>query len=271
MKFKKITKLIAPNANQQLNVFGIFIDNVSMNEAVDWVIENAHGKRQVIAQFVNADCLNKAYTNKDYHRLLNKAQRVFADGSGISFASKLKQQPIRENVNGTDMFPLICEKAQRSGTKIFLLGAAINIAKQTKKNIQRYYPAANIVGTQNGYFDKKDTQAVIKKINSSNTDILLVAMGAPLQEQWIDQYKNSINAKVCIGVGGLFDFYSGRISRSPQWLRKIGCEWVWRLIQEPKRMWKRYLIGNFIFVTRVFIEAVTNTVTKTIGGNYANR
>lgn len=265
-----------PNSNanfkqQKINIFDVPVDIMTMDDAVNWVLNRAQGERKVVAHFVNADCLNKAYCNKSYRHILQRVQRVFADGSGVSLAGKLKHKSIIDNVNGTDMFPLLCKGAQKTGVKIFLLGAGGDIAKQVKINIQRRYPAANIVGTQDGYFDVKETKNVILKINESKADILLVAMGAPLQEQWIDQYRQVIDAKVCIGVGGLFDFYSGRISRSPLWLRKLGCEWIWRLIQEPKRMWKRYLVGNFVFVARVFIELSINVVIKMTGGDYAKR
>lgn len=238
-------------ANSTITIFDININNDTMSEAVDWVVSKSLGQKKVVAQFVNADCLNKAYCDKEYRSTLSKAQHIFADGSGIALAGKITQQKVVDNVNGTDLFPLLCEKSQETGMRIFLLGARPNIAKRARQNMHRQYPGAKIVGVHNGYFDEDDTDAVIEKINVSKADVLLVAMGAPTQELWIDQHHKKINAKVCIGVGGLFDFYSGRISRAPLWLRTLGCEWTWRLLQEPSRMWQRYLIGNFVFVLRV--------------------
>lgn len=234
-----------------ISIFDVTINNDTMAQAVDWVVKRSSRQKKVVAQFVNADCLNKAYCDNEYRATLNRAQHIFADGSGIALAGKITQQAVTGNVNGTDLFPLLCEKSQETGMRIFLLGARPNIAKQTRKNMHRQYPGAKIVGAHNGYFDEDDTSTVINKINASDANVLLVAMGAPTQELWIEKHRQKINATVCIGVGGLFDFYSGRISRAPLWLRKIGCEWIWRLLQEPSRMWQRYLIGNFSFILRV--------------------
>jgi len=234
-----------------ITIFDVNINNDTMSQAVDWIVAKSLGGKKVVAQFVNADCLNKAYCDKKYRTTLSRAQHIFADGSGIALAGKITQQKVADNVNGTDLFPLLCKKSQETGMRIFLLGARPNIAKKARKNMLQQYPNAKIVGVHNGYFDEDDTDAVIDKVNAANADVLLVAMGAPTQELWIDQHRQKINAKVCIGVGGLFDFYSGRISRAPLWLRTIGCEWTWRLLQEPGRMWQRYLIGNVVFVLRV--------------------
>lgn len=234
-----------------IKLFDIDINNDTLSQAVGWIASKALGQKKVIAQFVNADCLNKAYCDPRYRAILSNAHRVFADGSGIALAGRITQQNVIDNVNGTDLFPLLCKKSQATGMRIFLLGARPNVAKQTQKNMQRQFPETKIVGVHHGYFDDDETDAVIDKVNASKADVLLVAMGAPTQELWIEQHRNNINAKVCVGVGGLFDFYSGRISRAPLWLRNIGCEWTWRLLQEPKRMWQRYLIGNAVFVLRV--------------------
>ena len=234
-----------------INIFDVNINNDTMAQAVEWIVTKASGQKKVVAQFVNADCLNKAYCDLNYRSTLNKAQHIFADGSGIALAGKITQQDVADNVNGTDLFPLLCEKSQKTDMRIFLLGARPNVAKKTRENMHRQYPEAKIVGAKHGYFDEDDTDAVIAKINASGANVLLVAMGAPTQEHWIEQHRHKIDATVCIGVGGLFDFYSGRVSRSPLWLRKLGCEWIWRLLQEPNRMWQRYLIGNFSFIFRV--------------------
>lgn len=238
-----------------LNIFDVPIHKDTMQQAVQWIIAKASKKQKVVAQFVNADCLNKAYKNDRYRRILQRAQHVFADGSGIKLACKIMHCESSDNVNGTDLFPALCEKSQAYGTRIFLLGARPNIAKKVKTNMERKYPGVRIVGVHNGYFDDDQTDQVIEQINQSKADVLLVAMGAPLQEIWIDEHRKKITVPVCIGVGGLFDFYSGRISRAPKWLRSLGCEWMWRLLQEPGRMWKRYLVGNFVFVFRVVKQA----------------
>ena len=115
------------------------------------------------------------------------------------------------------------------------------------------YPAVRIAGVRDGYFTEEETDEVIRHIHESRADVLLVALGAPRQEFWIDHHLVATGVPVALGVGGLFDFYSGRLKRAPLWMREAGIEWLYRLIQEPRRMWKRYLIGNLVFVFRVWI------------------
>jgi lipopolysaccharide/colanic/teichoic acid biosynthesis glycosyltransferase len=118
--------------------------------------------------------------------------------------------------------------------------------------MQHRYPELNICGTQHGYFDEDQTDQVIDQINRANPSVLLVAMGAPLQELWIAKHREKLQVKVAMGVGGLFDFYAGQVARAPLWLREIGLEWCWRILQEPGRMWRRYIIGNPLFLYRVW-------------------
>ena len=122
-----------------------------------------------------------------------------------------------------------------------------------KKKLEEKYPYLNIVGTKSGYFDwASDSPGIVNEINDSKANILLVAFGVPLQEKWIDENINKLNSQVIMGVGGLFDFYSGQMKRAPKWMREVGMEWLFRLIKEPKRMWKRYIIGNPLFIYRVY-------------------
>jgi N-acetylglucosaminyldiphosphoundecaprenol N-acetyl-beta-D-mannosaminyltransferase len=116
------------------------------------------------------------------------------------------------------------------------------------------YPRLEIAGMHHGYFDSRHTSTIVNDINTSGAHILLVAMGAPRQDLWLAALREELRVPILMGVGGLFDFYSGNIRRAPMWMREIGLEWVWRLLQEPERMWRRYLIGNPLFLYRVWKE-----------------
>jgi len=240
-----------------LNFFGIPVVNTTMAEAVDWVVvaacdpaESAGGPRQMA--FVNPDCLNIAWGRAAYRRVLQQADRVLPDGIGIHIGCRMRGQMLRENVNGTDMFPLLCEAASAAGRSLYLLGARPGIAAAAAENMQRRFPDLTIVGVRDGYFEAADEPAVIDAINASGADILLVAFGAPRQDLWIAANAERLTVRVAFGVGGLFDFYSGRIPRAPVWLRELGLEWAYRLLQEPGRMWRRYVIGNPLFLFRVW-------------------
>jgi N-acetylglucosaminyldiphosphoundecaprenol N-acetyl-beta-D-mannosaminyltransferase len=153
------------------------------------------------------------------------------------------------------MFPLLCEVAARERLPIYLLGARPGIAKAVADNMVKRYPELEIAGTRDGYFDSGEEQAVVDAINTSGARILLVAFGAPRQELWLERWRERLVPPVGMGVGGLFDFYSGRIPRAPVWMREMGLEWVFRLMQEPGRMWRRYIIGNPLFLYRVRRQA----------------
>jgi exopolysaccharide biosynthesis WecB/TagA/CpsF family protein len=231
-------------------IFGIEINNLTMSQALEKVIATAQGQEKRSFAFVNADCLNRATRNAAYGRVLSRQSMVFADGSGIRMAGLMRGINVVGNVNGTDMFPLLCKEASEKGLSIFLLGSAPGVADAVAQNMTQQYPALKIAGTQDGYFGATETEQVITKINISCADILLVALGAPRQEMWIETNHARLFPSVAIGVGGLFDFYSGRISRAPLWLREAGFEWTWRFLQEPSRMWRRYFIGNPLFLFR---------------------
>jgi N-acetylglucosaminyldiphosphoundecaprenol N-acetyl-beta-D-mannosaminyltransferase len=235
-----------------LNFFGIPILNISMAEAVDWLVAGVEpGERRQLA-FVNPDCLNIAWGNADYRQALLGCERVLPDGIGIHIGCRMQGIALRENVNGTDLFPLLCAAAAERGRSLFLLGARPGVAAAAAASMQQRYPKLVVAGTRDGYFDAADEPAVIAQINASGADLLLVAFGAPRQDIWLHRHRDALIPPVRMGVGGLFDFYSGRIPRAPMWMREIGLEWAFRLLQEPGRMWRRYVIGNPLFLYRVW-------------------
>lgn len=239
--------------SKKVKIFDILFDNLKMNEVLDFVNNSIKRNLRKTIFFINADCLNKTFDDSEYKQILKKSDLLLPDGSGLNMACNILNNPLCENINGTDMLPHICELAQDKGYKIYLLGAKNGIAYKMKAELIKKYPNIKIVGVENGYFRNERAEIeVIKEINRLKTNILLVAMGAPIQEKFIKKYKNRINTNIIFAVGGLFDFYSNRIKRAPLFLREIGFEWIYRMIQEPKRMWKRYVIGNPLFLFRVY-------------------
>lgn len=236
---------------QVLNFFGIPVVNTTMQEAVDWVITHAAGRAKMMMAFVNPDCLNIAWKDASYRHVLRQAERVLPDGIGIHLGCRILGQALRANVNGTDMFPLLCEAAARERLPIYLLGARPGVAQAAADNMAKRYPGLQVAGARDGYFLPAEEEAVVDAINDSGARILLVAFGVPRQELWLSRWRERLAAPVAMGVGGLFDFYSGRIPRAPLWMREMGLEWVYRLMQEPGRMWRRYVIGNPLFLLRV--------------------
>ncbi len=239
-----------------LEILGVRLVNTTRAEAVSWLASRAREGRRTLVAFANPDCINNAQVNLSYRRVLQRADRVFADGSGVRIAARLLGQKMSGNVNGTDLFPELCQAAARDGLKLFLLGARPGLAEATAAAMRQRYPGLEVAGTMHGYFEAAETRQVIDMINRSGADILLVAMGAPEQELWLTRHAATLTPALRLGVGGLFDYYSGRIPRAPAWVREAGCVWVWRLACEPSRLWRRYLLGNPLFLARVLGERI---------------
>lgn len=241
--------------SEHLDVLGVEITNTTMAETLDWIAARARTRPTSILAFVNSDCLNQAVEDPEYLGTLRRSERVVPDGIGVRLAARFQGYDIAENVNGTDMLPLLCERAVADGLSLYFLGARPGVAAAAADAMRGRHPGLTVAGVRDGYFSAEEEDSVVAEINASRADVLLVALGAPRQEAWLDRHRDDLDVGVAMGVGGLFDFYSGRIPRAPVWVREVGAEWVWRLAQEPGRLWRRYLVGNPLFLRRAYAEA----------------
>ena len=251
--------LLMPNPpairGNEIRLFDVRIRNTTMAGMLDALCTQAEwGVTSRHYAFVNADCLNIAYRDRRYRDTLAGCEAVFADGIGVRLGAALTGQGVRDNLNGTDMFPRLCEQLAARGLGLYLLGGRDGVAEEAARRMVERFPNLIISGCHHGYFDQADATTIVDEINRSGAAVLLVSMGAPTQEAWISKHLDRLSVRVCMGVGGLVDFYSGRVSRAPLWVRQIGMEWVWRLAQEPARLWRRYLIGNPLFLARAWRE-----------------
>lgn len=237
-----------------LRLLDVALDNIDGRTARAAILAELSDGRCRVVNFANPHCLNVACTDDRYRAALKRSAMVLPDGSGIRIAACLRGEGLRENLNGTDLFPKLCADAAALGLSIYLLGARPGIAEASARAMQARFPTLRVAGCRDGYFDSTDEDRVIDEINRSGADLLFVALGVPMQELWLDRVAHKLKVRTALGVGGLFDFYSGRIPRAPRWLRDVGFEWVWRLMQEPRRMWRRYVIGNPLFLYRIWRE-----------------
>lgn len=247
----------APQFRDHEKILGIPITNVTMNDAVEWVAERVASGRKGRVCYVNADCGNLAWKLKEYRQCLREADAVFADGIGFKLAGRVLRRPIRENLNGTDMFPRLMTRLEEDSRSVYLLGGLPEVSEAIRAYTKEHFPALSKVGGHHGYLNEETLPKVLAEINEFKPDCLLVGFGAPIQEKWIRDHHDVIDACVALGVGGLFDYYSGRIPRAPVWMREIGMEWFYRFLQEPGRLWRRYFIGNGLFLWRVWKERRT--------------
>jgi N-acetylglucosaminyldiphosphoundecaprenol N-acetyl-beta-D-mannosaminyltransferase len=250
----------AATAAEVVSILGVRINNLTMSEAVESILKLLNGNRPSQVCFFNADCANIAYGDAEYKTVLNEAELTLADGIGLKLAGKFLSRDIKQNVNGTDLFPSLCAALSGTVHGLFLLGAKPGVAETVRDWIHHSYPEVIVSGCHHGYFTPEEETEVIRQIAGSGAAMLLVAFGAPRQDKWINRNLGETGVRVAIGVGGLFDFYSGNVPRAPQWLREMGLEWFYRFMQEPGRLWRRYFLGNAVFLFRVFKERKGQTL-----------
>ncbi len=233
------------------NLLGINFFNCEEEVALDDLCARLEQKVPARIAFLNAHCANLYKRDAVYADALDRADVILPDGAGVALGLRLSGQKLVANLNGTDFIPALCRRLSASGHSVFLLGGQPGIAQAAAQGLQQAAPGLIIAGTHHGFFAEQDEPGLIRSINQSGADVVLVAMGVPKQDIWLHRVAPRLNATLSFGVGGLFDFLSRRIPRAPALLRRAGLEWTYRLYQEPKRMFRRYIMGNPAFVARV--------------------
>jgi N-acetylglucosaminyldiphosphoundecaprenol N-acetyl-beta-D-mannosaminyltransferase len=257
------------NANKTLidmkniSLFGLNLSNTSMEDAVNWAINESMGKKRntdtQIGFFINVNSINICLSKPDFYRTLQQGDRLLVDGSGMRLAAKSAGYLLKDNTNGTDMLPHLCQRAIEQAKSIYFLGSKPGVAAKAALELKKRFPKLSIAGSQHGFIKADKFHEQVDKINQSGCDILLVAMGSPFQEEWLLDHKEKLHCETALAVGGLFDFYSGDIARAPLWLRELGLEWIWRLWQEPISKFKRYVIGN---IFRIYVLGLASKGVK---------
>jgi N-acetylglucosaminyldiphosphoundecaprenol N-acetyl-beta-D-mannosaminyltransferase len=206
--------------------------------------------------YVNAHVLNQSFSNPELRRALQASDLVYCDGYGVRLATRLIGLPVPHRMTGADWIWGVAALCQKSGRSLYLLGSDPGASREAAQALRRWYPQLQVTGTHHGYFElgSPHSERVLEHIAERRPDLLLVGMGTPQQELWVDRYFDRIEARVVWTVGALFDYLAGRTPRAPHWLADHGLEWIFRLGVEPRRMWRRYLLGNPVFLWRVLEE-----------------
>lgn len=226
------------------------IPYASRAKVLQTIDRSFHDGSQIRIAFCNANTMVSALRSPDYAATL-KHFLVLNDGVGLDICSSLFMgHGFEDNLNGTDLVPDILAAATKP-VSIYLLGARQHVVEETGRQIAERFPRHRLVGTHHGYLKPGDEAAVIEEINASGADLLLVAMGNPRQELFIDRHAAELRPRVLIGVGALFDFISGTVPRAPMWMRRLRLEWLFRLMIEPRRLGWRYTGGLAIFLVEV--------------------
>jgi exopolysaccharide biosynthesis WecB/TagA/CpsF family protein len=246
----------------RIKLFQVGIDQVDNQETIQRIEEFIVSKKS--HQIVTPDTLAVLQARKDpeYHAILKSADLVTPDGAGILWAATTLSCPLPERVTGIDIIHNICRLSDKKGYSLYLLGSYPGVASEAALNLTRKYSGIRIAGTHHGYFNcedvkngnnvrDKEEEEIIAEIKEKRPDILLVGMGVPKQEKWINKNLNRLDVPVCMGVGGSFDVLSGRIPRAPLWMQKHGMEWIYRSIKQPNRAFRTLALFYFIWLVIV--------------------
>jgi N-acetylglucosaminyldiphosphoundecaprenol N-acetyl-beta-D-mannosaminyltransferase len=237
-----------------VNVLGCPITRLDLSGFVARIEEFIASRRPHYVAVVNAAKLVKMRSDKELEQSLLAADLIGADGVPVVWASKLFGTPLPGRVNGTDLMYELLKKADEKRYRIFFFGATEKVLQKVLEVVGRNYAGVQIAGSHHGYFAPLEEPDIVNEIRQSRADILFIAFGTPKKELWVKRYVSAMGVPVIHGVGGSFDVLAGVIPRAPLWMQKSGLEWFFRLLQEPGRMWHRYLVTNTLFLVRVVWE-----------------
>ncbi|TKJ39025.1 glycosyltransferase [candidate division LCP-89 bacterium B3_LCP] len=236
------------------------VDKVSLDDTLDHCEEFIHTRVPHQIVVVNVAKLVKARRDPFLKQIINESDLVGADGVPLVWISKLLGNPIPGRVNGTDLMEQLVKRAAEKGHSIFFLGAKAEVVQKVVKIFTEKYPDLKVAGYRDGYFRHEEEDQVVDEIRSSNADIIFLAFGSPKKEIFVKKYLYRMNVPVVHGVGGSFDVVAGVTKRAPAWMQNCGMEWFYRFLQEPRRMWKRYLVTNVRFVGMLTVELFRRTL-----------
>jgi len=239
---------------KKIDIFNIKIHPLSKKDFLDIIEFRIKEGKQTVQNGVNAASLNALIYNKELLQAYNNSDLINIDGMSMVWALRFLGYPVPERVACPDLASDILALAEKENYSVFLFGAKETSLSQSVKNLITDFPKLNIVGHRNGYYQIEDEYSIVKMINDSMPDILLLGMPSPRKELFVEKYKDKLQVKYFFGVGGFFDIISGKTKRAPLWMQKKGLEWVYRFMQEPKRMWYRYMVGNIKFIGLVIKE-----------------
>ena len=238
----------------KVEILGISIDTLSMEEVLDRIEGFVLSRKSSKIFYANPHVVLMAQKYPELASHLKNADIVLPDGYGIVLAGKLLKLPIKWRVIGLDALLHLSELASERGWKLYLLGARKDVLEKSIKALEEKFKGINIVGSHHGYFSGAEENLVVKDIERKKPDIVIVCMGVGKQESFINKYSQALSAPVFFGNGAALDFISGRLKRAPFWMQKCGLEWIFRFFQEPRRLWKRYTIGNILFMKLLLKE-----------------
>lgn len=234
-----------------VTILGVPIDEYTTSEFIAHLEQLIEQPEQALVCPVNADMLNQSFTNNWLRSFISSADIVQAESSGVLLGAKLKGKSLAYKITSNEVVYALAKAWEDKDYSIYLLGGPEGQAEVAAAKLHELYPNFNIVGCHRGHLNETETTEVIQLINTAKPSILMVGFGCPIQEEWIAKHRSSLNVPLLWPIGNLTSFVSGNVKTAPQWMKDFGLEWLYRFYQEPRRMWRRYIIGNPLFVFRV--------------------
>lgn len=239
---------------ESTSIFGLKVNNLSMAETLEAIDGLIRSGEPSLVVTLGVEMVMKAQEDHQFKEIVNKAQLVVPDSAGVLWACKKSGLNMKERVPGVDIIENAAKEAKKYPWRTFFLGAKPGIADTAMKKLQEKYPHFNCVGQHHGYFTPQEEESVIQKIMDAKTQLLCIALGFPRQEIWFDGNKHKLKGVTAMGVGGSFDVISGNITRAPMTYRKLGLEWLYRLLKEPSRASRMMALP--VFALRVLFKGV---------------
>jgi N-acetylglucosaminyldiphosphoundecaprenol N-acetyl-beta-D-mannosaminyltransferase len=241
-----------------IEILNVKIDRCSVKQLHTYIGNVIVNNNKAIVANVNVHAMNLSYEKPWFRAFLNQSQVVFCDGFGVILGARLLGHHLPRRITYADWIWDLSSPAEAHGWTIFFLGAKPGVANTAANQLLSHYPDLKICGIHHGYFNmdpsSDENKSLIEKINSCRPNILLLGLGMPRQERWLHENWDAIDANIALTGGAVFDYASGKLTRGPKWLTDHGLEWLARLLIEPRRLWRRYLIGNPRFIWRVLKE-----------------
>lgn len=232
----------------RIHLMNIMIDNYSMQEALDFIVSTIKKREKIFVVTPNVDHIVKLEENVRFQEAYKNAGLVLVDGTPIMWIAKWYGTPLKEKITGPRLAEKVFELASQNGFSVFILGAADGVAETAAHKMSEKYDSCNIVGTYSPKYgfekDEKEINRIIQIINRCKPDLLVAGMGSPKTEILLNEHIQELDVRVALSVGAAIDFISGNVERCSEWINKIGLEWLYRFIKEPKRMFKRYFIDD---------------------------
>jgi len=239
---------------KEIRAFGVRINPLSISEFVEIIEDGIKKNTQIVQSGVNASSIVEIKQNRELLQAYNNCDLVNIDGMSLVWALRIFGYKIPSRVACPDLAEKVLKLAELNNFNVFMLGTGKDQLQSAVINISSQYPNLKISGFHDGFFKEDEEHGIVELINESKPNILFLGLPSPKKEFFVEKYKKQLNVNYILGVGGYFDILAGAIKRAPVWMQKVGLEWFYRFLQEPKRLFKRYFVGNMIFLRLVILE-----------------